>query len=101
MQASSVLLAALLSIAAASYGARADDVSIDQLRAAVARGAALPLSELRSRLSKRFPGEIISIDIDEDDGRFTYEFKILQPGGRVIEVDMDAATAAILDVEND
>lgn len=95
------MLAALLCAVAVSDSARADDVSIDQLRAAVARGEALPLSELRRRLSERFPGEIVDIGVDRDDGRFIYEFKVLQRSGRVIEVDMDAATASILDVEND
>lgn len=95
------MLAALLCAVAVSDSARADDVSIDQLRAAVARGEALPLSELRRRLSERFPGEIVDIGVDREDGRFIYEFKVLQRSGRVIEVDMDAATASILDVEND
>lgn len=80
---------------------RADGVSTEQLRAAVKRGAALPLSELRRALGAAYAGEIIDVDVDEDDGRFRYEFKVLQASGRVIEVKMDAATGAILDVEND
>ena len=97
---SAILLVCLIGFAAAS--ARADDEHVmDRLRAAVSRGEALPLSTLQGSLRKAFPGEIIGVEIDEDDGRFVYEFKVLQTSGRLLEIKMDAATGAVLDVEND
>lgn len=96
------LPALLLALAAlAAEPARADGVSTEQLRAAVKRGDALPLSELKRALGAAYPGEIIGVDVDRDDGRYRYEFKVLQASGRVIEVKMNAATGAVLDVEND
>jgi uncharacterized membrane protein YkoI len=97
---SAILFVCLLALAAVE--ARADDEDVmDRLRAAVSRGEALPLSTLQRSLRKAFPGEIIGVEVDEDDGRFVYEFKVLQTGGRLLEVKMDAATGAVLDVEND
>lgn len=91
----------LVALALATVPVRADGVSTEQLRAAVKRGDALSLSELKRALGAAYAGDIIDIDVDEDDGRFRYEFKVLQASGRVLEVKMDAATGAILDVEND
>ena len=72
----------------------------DMARAAVARGEILPLSDLPPRLAREFPGEVLDIEIDLDDaGRFEeYEFEILTPDGRLIEVDMDAATGEVTEV---
>ena len=81
--------------------ARSDDDDLDQLRDAVARGDVLPLSALQEKLKKAFPGEIIRVELDEDDGRFIYEFKVLQSSGRLFEIEMDARTGDVLDVDDD
>ncbi|MBE7182788.1 MAG: PepSY domain-containing protein [Methylobacterium mesophilicum] len=96
-----VLLSALAALIFMPTAVRADKVSTEQLRAAVGRGDALPLSDLKRRLSATYPGEIIKVDVDMDDGRLRYEFKVLQASGRVLEVTMDAATGRFLEVEND
>lgn len=77
-----------------------DVLDSDYARAAVARGEILPLSELLPRISARFPGQVLDIELDlHDDGRFEeYEFEILTPDGRLIEVDVDAATGEITEV---
>ena len=97
---STILLACLIALAPSL--ARADDQEVmDRLRTAVERGEALPLSMLQRSLGRAFPGEIIGVEVDEDDGRFVYEFKVLQSSGRILEIEMDAADGAVLDVEND
>jgi uncharacterized membrane protein YkoI len=78
-----------------------DDKVMDRLRAAVSRGEALPLSTLQERLSKAFPGQIVGVEVEDKKGRFIYEFKVLQANGRLLEIEMDAASAAVLEVEND
>jgi uncharacterized membrane protein YkoI len=47
------------------------------------------------------PGDILEVDLDEKDGRPVYEFKILSATGRVLEVEVDAVTGAILKLEQD
>jgi uncharacterized membrane protein YkoI len=85
----------------AAYGtARADD-DLDRLRDAVSRGDVMPLSALQSRLRERFPGEIIGVELDEDDGRFIYEFRVLQVDGRLLDIEMDARNGRVLEVDDD
>ncbi|GAA0617037.1 hypothetical protein GCM10009422_10240 [Brevundimonas kwangchunensis] len=49
------------------------------------------------------PGEVIDVelDADDDDDGPTYEINILTPGGRTIEMKLDARTGAILEREDD
>lgn len=75
----------------------------DLALAAVARGEILPLSALMPRLLAAHPGEVLDIEIDLDPtGRIEeYEFEMLTPEGRLIEVDMDARTGEITEVSDE
>lgn len=79
------------------------DTDSDLALAAVARGEILPLSALMPRLLAAFPGEVLDIEIDLDPaGRIEeYEFEMLTPEGRLIEVDMDARTGEITEVSDE
>lgn len=96
-----IITALSLSIASIPGGSWADDDDLDRLRDAVDRGDVMPLSALQTKLMKAFPGEIIRVELDEDDGRFIYEFRVLQANGRLFEIEMDAQTGAVLDVDDD
>jgi uncharacterized membrane protein YkoI len=53
---------------------------------------------------QQFPGRIIKVELeDEDDAPsgFIYEVKILKSDGSVIEVEYDAKTLKVLEVEGD
>lgn len=47
------------------------------------------------------PGEIIDLDLDDDDGLVTYEVEVLTPAGRKIEIRIDAREGTVLEVEED
>jgi uncharacterized membrane protein YkoI len=96
-----VLLLGAIALAPVPGHAGDDKKAMDRLRAAVARGEVLSLSTLQERLGKAFPGQIVSVKIKEKKGRFIYEFKVLPADGRLLEIKMDAATAEVLEVEND
>lgn len=96
-----IIAAFICSVLVAPPTARADDDDLDRLRDAVARGEVMPLSALQEKVRKAFPGEIIRVELDEDDGRFIYEFRVLQSNGRLFEIEMDARTGAVLDVDDD
>lgn len=78
-----------------------DEEELERLREAVEKGQVLPLSTLRTMLLKEFPGEIVKIELDIEDGEFSYEFKVLQSDGRLIEVELDAASGQVIDIEDD
>jgi uncharacterized membrane protein YkoI len=48
------------------------------------------------------PGTILAVELEiEDDGSMVYEFDVLDPDGKLKEVDVDAATGEILSIEDD
>ncbi|WP_312949142.1 PepSY domain-containing protein [Agrobacterium sp.] len=89
----------MLVLTLAPINATAKD--LDRLRDAVKRGDVLPLSVLQEKLRISYPGDIIKVELDEDDGHFIYEFKVLQANGRLYEIEMDAKDGTILDVDDD
>jgi uncharacterized membrane protein YkoI len=93
-------LAGLMTVAPAM----ADDKKRDQelARKALLEGRIRPLAEITERVKPRLPGEILGVEIEvEDNGRFIYEFDVIEPGGKLKEVEVDAATAEILKIEDD
>lgn len=70
-------------------------------RAAVLRGEMLSLERILVIVRQRFPGEIIEIELELEDGAPVYEFGILGPDGRLFEVEIDAATGKVLDIDDD
>jgi uncharacterized membrane protein YkoI len=75
----------------------------DQERAWQARksGTVLPIEVILDRVLRDYPGEILEIDFDDDDDGYIYEIKVLTRRGIVLEMDVDAATGRILDLEED
>jgi uncharacterized membrane protein YkoI len=95
----------LFALAAAMLAAQpltADDDDHERARAALSEGRILPLAEIMKRLSIELPGEVIEVELEQnDDGRFEYEVKVLTPDGRVKEAEIDAADGRLLSVEDD
>lgn len=79
----------------------AGDRDHDRARAAVARGEALPLAEILNRVGPSLGGEVIEVSLEREKGRWLYEFMVIEAGGRLAEVHVDAATAEILKREHD
>lgn len=111
MKHASTYLAAVLAAAAgvtvavaAATVSRADDDARDQAfaRRALQEGRIKSLSEITEKVKPKLPGNIIAVELEvEDDGRIVYEFDVLDPSGRLMEVDVDAATGEILSIEDD
>lgn len=73
----------------------------DDARRLLERGDIQPLSDILARVQDDLPGRIIATEFEREDGAYVYEFKVVDPTGRVREVYVDAATARILKVEDD
>jgi len=87
-----LVLLALASFLASPAGAGQDDA-----RRAVRSGEARPLSEILSGLSGRYPGRVLDADIAErGGGEWTYGIRLLDPRGRVVELDVDARSGRVL-----
>ncbi|HET7792368.1 MAG TPA: PepSY domain-containing protein [Rhizobacter sp.] len=88
-----LLLAAALALGLAPAFAGNDQ---DRARAAVEAGQVLPLKTVLERLERSHPGQVLEVELEQEDGRWVYEIKLLQPGGRLIKLELDAATGEVL-----
>lgn len=70
-------------------------------RDAVARGEILPLAEVLNRLAKVHPGRVVEVELEYSDGILVYEVELVTDDGRLIEVDLNAATGQIIEVEEE
>ena len=44
---------------------------------------------------------VVEVELERDDGRWLYELKLLTPEGVLVEMELDAATGALLEFEQD
>lgn len=68
----------------------------DRARAALKAGEVLPLQEVLARVQRSHPGAVLEVELEREDGRWIYELKLLQSGGRLLRLDVDAKTASVL-----
>jgi uncharacterized membrane protein YkoI len=68
---------------------------------AVARGAILPLADVLARLALTHPGDVIDVEIDDEDGVIVYDLDLVTQNGRLLEIEVNAVTGEVLDVELD
>jgi uncharacterized membrane protein YkoI len=95
-----VAMAALGLIVAVPSPAAAD-IDHEQAYQLLKEGRIRPLIEIIKEVSARFPGEVLEVELELEDGRYVYEVKILGPQGRVQEIEVDAKTGEVLKVEDD
>jgi len=86
-----LLLAGLLGLSAAHA-----DNDHDRARAALRAGEVLPLQVVLQRVQAEYPGRVLGIKLEREDGRWIYEVKLLDPSGQLNKLELDAATGAVL-----
>jgi uncharacterized membrane protein YkoI len=96
-------LVALVVLLTAASPARADESWRDQdeAREAVEHGDIRPLDEILARLRERFPGEVVKVKLERENGRWVYEFRVIDSQGRLREISVNAASGAIEDAGED
>ena len=105
----SVLPSVMLAFAVASVlheGVLAEDkdkkqAEHDLVRQALQRGEVQPLHTILGIAAQTVPGDVIEVELEEDDDVLVYEIKVLTPHGRVREVKIEANTGKVLEVEDD
>lgn len=88
---------------AAIAAAKAERQAREQaaIRAAVARGELMPLPRILAIAQARVPGQVLKVEIEQEQPGFKYEVKILTGTGRVREVNVDARTGRIVEIEDE
>ncbi len=93
-------LVAMTSTAMADRG-RGRHGDHDDALAAVEARQALPLTRIFQIAQTAVPGEIIEVELDREHGRLIYEVDILTSTGRLRQVEIDARTGEVLEVEDE
>lgn len=88
----------LLLLAAPAF---ADGDEHDLARRALEAGEILPLADILNAATSVRPGRVIEVELDRDDGRWLYELELVTPDGRLYEMEIDAATGNILEIERE
>ena len=96
-----VLLAPGAAVQASERYWQDEDRSHDRARHALQRGEVLPLPEMLGLLQAKVPGDVIEVEFEEKKGMLVYEFKVIDPQGRRLEVYMDATNGELLSIEDD
>lgn len=72
----------------------------EQAREAVRLGHALPLDQVRAHLQRVAPGKVVATHYEFEFERWVYEFKIVDPRGRLRKVHLDALTGELVKVSD-
>ncbi|MER2266961.1 PepSY domain-containing protein [Methylobacterium oxalidis] len=68
-------------------------------RQALERGEIRPLDQVLRAARERVPGEVVKVELEREDGRWVYEIKILTESGKRREVEIDANSLEVLEVD--
>lgn len=71
----------------------------DRARAAVQAGEIMPLPALLEQLQRSQPGQVLELELENEDGRWIYEIKLLGNDGQLLKLDVDARSAEVLKVK--
>jgi len=86
-----MLCAAIFSVTLLAVVASADDYP---------PGDVVPLQQLFAEIHAEFPGRILEVELDDDDGdKWIYEVKVLTPQGHVLKLEYDAVSLELLEVK--
>jgi len=99
MKHTALILYLYLSLIAAPALADRDDH--DRARLALEAGEILPLADILAAAEATRPGRVIEIELERDDGRWIYELELVSPDGFLYEMEIDAASGTILEVERE
>ncbi|WP_222105435.1 PepSY domain-containing protein [Denitromonas ohlonensis] len=88
------LLALLLSTTLIAPGLA--DSDHDRARRARDAGQVMPLPAILERVAQDYPGRVVEVELEDEDDRWIYEIKLVQPGGRLLKLEVDATDARIL-----
>ena len=85
-----------MNVSAPTGMAHADERDHELARRALREGKVLPLRTVLEKVERDYQGQVIKVEFEHDDGRFIYEIRLLQSGGRVAKLKIDARDGKVL-----
>ena len=81
--------------------ARDEPEDYDRILDFVRQGKIRPLPPLKAMVLSKWPGELVGLTIDTENGAVLYEFRVLRADGKLTEIEVDATDGRIMEVENE
>ncbi|MEA3641965.1 MAG: PepSY domain-containing protein [Lamprobacter sp.] len=78
-----------------------DSLDHDSVKRLRDEGRILPMFEVMRRAERIQPGQLLEAELEREDGRYVYEIRILDPAGRVHELEFDAASGVLIESSYD
>jgi uncharacterized membrane protein YkoI len=94
-----LMAAALLAAPPTAFARDHDEHRRDEVRRAVQAGEIKSLAEILAAVRGKLPGEVAGVDVEHEDGRWRYEFRVVDDKGRLYEVYVDARSGKIEQVK--
>lgn len=98
----SVLAVALLTalmLSAWTLPGRADSDDHERARQALEAGEVLPLRTVLDRIEPDYPGQVMEVELEREDGVWVYDIKLLRAGGILVKLEVDARDGSVLGVK--
>ena len=98
MKGRSIVVGLLLVLAMAGETQAGDH---ERARELLEQGKILSLSEIMEQTSDRFPGKVLEVELEEEDGLIVYKIEFLGEHDTVMEMIVDARNGELISVEED
>ena len=73
----------------------------ERARSLLEQGKILSLSEIMKQNSARFPGKVLEVELEEEEGLIVYKIEFLDVNDVVMEMLVNARTGELISVEED
>ena len=91
-----IFISAIFVAFSLAHTAYASEMDHDRARKALEAGQILPLRVIREKIELQYPGQVLEVELEKKHLQWIYEFKILQPPGKLIKLKIDASNGVIL-----
>lgn len=82
-----------------SFPLLADDKDHERARQALEAGEILPLRTIIDQLDRDYPGQLLEVELEREDGRWVYEIKLLRDNGALVKMELDASDGTLLKIK--
>ena len=72
-----------------------EDSGSSDVRRLREEGKVLPMEEILARSRQAQPGQVVEVELENEDGRYIYEVKIIDDADRVHKLELDAASGEV------
>ncbi|EHK63516.1 PepSY domain-containing protein [Achromobacter arsenitoxydans] len=85
-----------LALAVGPGSGAAGESDHERARQALEAGKVLPLGAVLDIVEREFPGQVVKVEFEEEDDEFIYEIRVLQSGGGILKLEIDARDGTVI-----